>query len=72
MVLRPRSQTGSVRLGSLLFVEHLLRQVVLVAHFLDQVKLGFDPIHMALFILDDVFQYFPARIVREFETDPDA
>ena len=35
MVLRPHAQTGNVRLGSLLFLEHLLRQVVLVTRFLD-------------------------------------
>jgi hypothetical protein len=41
--------------SGLTLLENLLRQVVLVADFLDLVKLSFDPIDMVLFVDDNMF-----------------
>src|SRR5690554_6666608 len=41
-------------------VLHLLLQVVLDPHALDQVKLGLDPVHVLFFVLEDVDEQLAA------------
>ena len=53
--------------GALTLLENLLRQVVLIADFLDLMKLRLDPINVVLFINDYMFEQLPGGVVVSIE-----
>ena len=46
----------SLRLMELCLALDLLRQIILISDFLDLVQLGLDPIHMLLFIHENMLE----------------
>ena len=53
--------------GALTLLENLLRQVVLIADFLDLMKLRFDPIDVVLFVHDYMFEQLSGGVVVSIE-----
>lgn len=52
--------------GALLFFPDLRLQVVLDAHFLNQVQFGFQPVDMFLFICQNFNHHIPAYVIIDF------